>query len=154
MSIDIDQLVLKVAERLREKATKQGRIPFLTGDLRKSIQAQGIGNGKATVGSNLPYARAVHDGRPAITIRPNVSRNPPLGERKHRDAKRARLKFKIGTRTVFAREVRQKARTGKPFLREAADEMRREGFGFLMADLKKEVGENLAEKIIKSIKIG
>jgi len=78
--IDMDRVVLKIAERLRDKATAHGRIPFESGGLRKSIQVEHIGKGKAVVGSNLVYARTVHDGRPAITIRPNVSKNPPPGE--------------------------------------------------------------------------
>ena len=143
MTIDLNKVVLQIAERLREKATDQHRIPFRTGDLRKSIQTDLVGPGRATVGSSLPYARPVHDGRPAITIRPNVSKNPPLGDRKHRNKNKARLKFKVGGRIVFAKAVNQPARKGKPFLREAAEAVEAEGFGFLDRYLENEATKEM-----------
>lgn len=57
------------------------------------------------VENNAEYAAAVHDGTEARTIRP---RN-----------KKA-LKFKIGSRVVFARSVRLPRRQGRPWLRDAA----------------------------------
>lgn len=150
-TIDLDRIVLLIAERLRDKATAHGRIPFESGDLRKSIQVEHLGKGKAVVGSNLVYARAVHDGRPAITIKPNVAKNPPRGHRKHKNPKRARLKFSIGGKTVFARQVHQPARKGQPFLREAAEEMQREGFDWLKPALADEVGEAMVKEISKRI---
>jgi hypothetical protein len=149
--INLDRLVLLIAERLRDKATEQDRIPFASGDLRKSLQVEHIGPGQAAVGSSLVYARAVHDGRPAITIRPNVKKNPPRGHRKHRNPKRARLKFQVGGKTVFARQVRQPARKGQPFLREAAEEMQREGWDWLFPALRDEVKEEVIGKIAKNI---
>lgn len=151
--IDLDRLVLLIAERLRDKATEQGRIPFESGDLRKSLQVERIGHGRAVVGSSLVYARAVHDGRPAITIRPNVRKNPPRGHRAHSNPKRARLKFQIGGKTVFAKKVDQPARRGNPFLREAAEEMVYEGFDWLEPVLADEVGEAIVRKISKRIKL-
>lgn len=55
------------------------------------------------------YAAAVHNGRRALTIR----------------AKRpgGRLKFVVDGRTVFAREVHQPARAGRPFLWQALREV-------------------------------
>lgn len=83
------------------------------------------------MGTNLVYARVVHDGRPAITIRPNIAKNPPHGERKHQNPKHARLKFNIGWKAVFAKKVDQPARKGQPFLRGAAEEMQgRDGIGW------------------------
>ncbi len=152
-TIDLDRIVLLIAERLRDKATAHGRIPFESGDLRKSIQVEHIGKGKAVVGSNLVYARAVHDGRPAITIRPNVAKNPPRGKRKHNDPKRARLRFNIGGKTVFAKKVDQSARPGNPFLRDAAEEMVHEGFDWLEPVLADEVGEAMVKEISKRIKL-
>lgn len=167
MAIDIDRVALQIAERLRDKATEQKRIPFITGDLRKSITAQRIGYGRASVGSHLPYARAVHDGRKALTIRPNLKYNPPLGHRKLRVKKggrwvtvskseykpRARLKFKIGGRTVFARSVFQQPRRPQPFIREAAAEMNRQGYRWLMPGLMKQTTKGLAKKFVGSIKL-
>ena len=148
---DMDRVVLLIAERLRDKATEQNRIPFDSGDLRKSIEVHHLGHARASVGSNLVYARAVHDGRPAITIKPNVAKNPPRGHREHRNPKRARLKFKIGGRTVFAKQVHQPARKGQPFLREAAEEMQREGFDWLFPALRDQVKDEVIGDIVKNI---
>lgn len=141
--IDEDEIVWKIALRVEDLATDEDRIPFLSGDLRKSIQSRMTGPGEAAVGSNLPYARAVHDGRPPIVIVPNVKKNPPYGDRQHRDPKRARLKFTIGGQTIFARSVHQKARKGKPFLREALDALRLEGWDWLLRDIRIQYGERM-----------
>jgi hypothetical protein len=143
--MDVDRLVLLLAERVREIATRQENIPFLTGDLRKSVVVHAMGGGKASVGSNLPYARPVHDGRPAIVIRPNLSKNP-------RDPKKARLKFFIGGKTVYAREVRQPARKGKPFLTNAIKEMQRDEYQWLREELRKEMVETQIEGVLKRIR--
>jgi hypothetical protein len=68
--MDADKIALLIAERTREIATRQENVPFWRGDLRKSIVAELTKKGTATISSNMPYARAVHDGRPAIVIRP------------------------------------------------------------------------------------
>lgn len=61
------------------------------------------------------YAAAVHDGRRALVIRPKR----PGG----------RLRFVVDGRVVFAREVRQPARAGRPFLAQALREVApQEGF--------------------------
>ena len=147
------KLVLAIAEAVREECTKQGHIPFRTGDLRKSIQVYDLPGDAASVGSVLPYAGAVHNGRRAITIRPNIEWNPPHGSRKHRDAKRARLKFKIGGRTVFAREVHQKARPPQPFITDAVDRLSSRGFGFLQPILEQELSKEMSEKIVDQITV-
>ncbi len=151
--INESNLALLLAEVIRDGSTNQGRIPFFTGDLRKSLQTELTGKGRAAIYSNLAYARAVHDGRPAITIRPNVRKNPHFGKRKHRDRRRARLKFKIGGKTVFAREVHQKARAGRPFIIEAIEEQEREGWPKVESWLKKQVEESLAEDVGKGIEV-
>ena len=150
--VNVDRIVLMIAERIREKSTKKNRIPFVSGDLRKSIQVEHIGEGKATVGSNLIYARAVHDGRPAMTIKPNVAKNPPRGNRTHKNKKKARLRFTIGGKIIFAKSVKLPAMRGQPFLRKAVNEMSMEGYQFLLPVLKREVSEEVAEKIVKNIK--
>jgi hypothetical protein len=61
------------------------------------------------------YAAAVHEGRRALTIR----------------AKRpgGRLRFTVGGRTVYARQVHQPARAGRPYLAQALREVApQEGF--------------------------
>ncbi len=143
--VDLDVVILQVAERLRDKATDD-EIPFLTGDLRKSIQTDLIGFGTASIGSNLSYARAVHDGRPAITIKPNLSKNP-------RNPKKARLRFQVGGKVVFAKSVKQPARKGKPFLRDAAKEMDDEGYDFLDRYLVPLAEKELVEKVKGQIKL-
>lgn len=61
------------------------------------------------------YAAAVHNGRRALTIRAKK----PGG----------RLKFVVDGRTIYAREVHQKARKGRPFLATALAEVARgEGY--------------------------
>lgn len=155
------KIALQVAEKVRDAATKQGRIPFKTGDLRKSIQASLVRQGVATVGSNLAYARAVHEGRGPVTIRPNIDKNPPRGERKKYHSKswyqqnpeRARLKFKIGNRVVYAKEVRQPARKGQPFLDEGLREVQREGFDFLYPLLRDHLEERIAKQVVKKIQV-
>lgn len=150
--ISDDQIALLIAERLRDKATDE--VPVLSGDLKKSLQVEKIGGGKAAVSSVLPYARAVHDGRKAMLIVPNVARNPPLGKRKHRDKRRARLKFKMGGVTVFRKSVWQKERKPNPFLRRAAKKMSDEGYDFLDKILLKQVSKDVLKGIKKNIKIG
>lgn len=86
--------------------------PVDTGLLRASGKMNVGGFGaqyRGTVEYDADYAAAVHNGRRALTIR----------------AKRpgGRLKFTIDGRTVYAREVRQPARPGRPFLRNALQEV-------------------------------
>jgi len=131
--LEPQQIALQIGEKVREIATRQGNIPFRTGDLRKSVVVQPFGQAGAVVGSNLPYARAVHDGRPALVIRPKNGKM---------------LKFKIGGKDVFARSVRQPARKGTPFLRNAVDGLRREGLGFL----DKSVGQAVRAELEREIR--
>lgn len=93
--------------------------PVDTGLLRASGRLDlASDRGALVVGSvtyTAKYAAAVHDGRRALTIK----------------AKRpgGRLKFTIGGRTVFARQVHQPARAGRPFLSAALREVApQEGF--------------------------
>ncbi|MCB2022881.1 MAG: hypothetical protein KDG44_18935, partial [Burkholderiaceae bacterium] len=62
-------IALQIAEALREIATRQGNVPFDKGDLRKAHESHPHGSDGAVLAVNTPYARALHDGRPAITIR-------------------------------------------------------------------------------------
>lgn len=135
-AVNVNALVLLLAERLRDLAARQGGIPFRTGFLRKSVadSVRLAGRGVAAVGSNLPYARAVHDGRPRLTIRPRRKKALSWPEAKHP-----------------VKKVVQPPREGKPFFREALAEMRREGFDWLKAPLMKQIERNLAEAFPKKI---
>ncbi|MBC7954057.1 MAG: hypothetical protein H7Z12_19845 [Rhodospirillaceae bacterium] len=107
-------MCLLTAEKLREIATRQGVVPFLKGDLRKSHVVQPVGSTNARVGTNLPYARAVHDGRPALLIRP----------------KKGKALFFAGL-SHPVKVVRQPARVGRPWLRQSVTTLAREGLSFL-----------------------
>jgi hypothetical protein len=92
--------------------------PVDTGNLRASGQMNGpIVSGLTVSGSveyTARYAAAVHEGRRALTIRAKGG---------------GRLKFVVDGRTVYARQVHQPARAGRPYLRTALFEVAaREGF--------------------------
>ena len=114
MQLNTQQISLQIAERLREIATRQGNVPFRTGNLRKAHTVSPQGVHGAVLSASTPYARAVHDGRPALTIRPK--------------GKKA-LHWRGASHPV--RAVRQPARAGNPWLRRAVDELQREGVDFL-----------------------
>jgi len=145
--MNADKISYLIAERVREIATRQGNIPFLKGDLRKSIVLHYEGQGKTTIGSNLPYARAVHDGRPAITITPNINKNPPRGYRKHKNPNRATLKFTIGGKVIFAKKVHQKKRKGKPFIKNAITEMKQNDFAWLEHQTSEEISRYIEKQL-------
>lgn len=69
-----------------------------------------IGNKvRASVVYNIEYAAAVHEGRRALTIR----------AKRRANGRQGRLRFVVGGRVVYAREVHQPARAGRPFLYQA-----------------------------------
>lgn len=108
------QISLQCGEKLREIATRQGIVPFLRGDLRKGHRVIPYGTTGARLVADTPYARAVHDGRPALTITP----------------KRGKALHWAGARHPV-RAVHQPARTGRPWLRESIITFGREGLGWL-----------------------
>ncbi len=74
--------------------------------------------------------------------------------RKHADPPNTPwLKFSISGRTVFARAVHQRARKENPFPRIAAAQVDAAGYDFLLPLLEKEVGEKVARKIVKEVKV-
>lgn len=73
------------------------------GELRRSVSVSKYGGG-AVVGTNKVYARAVHEGRKALIIRPK---------------KKRALAWNGGK--SLAKKVFQPARRGKPFFRDAVD---------------------------------
>jgi hypothetical protein len=94
-------------------------VPVDNGLLRASGQpVLGRDRGAVVIGSvvyTAEYAAAVHEGRRALTIRAKK----PGG----------RLRFVVDGRVVFARQVHQPARAGRPYLRQALREVAaQEGF--------------------------
>lgn len=110
------RLVNRVVRRTFTRS--QVLAPVDTGNLRASGRMQlGRERGSLVIGGveyTANYAAAVHEGRRALTIRAKGS---------------GRLKFVVDGRTVYARQVRQPARAGRPFLATAFREVAtQEGF--------------------------
>ncbi len=123
--LDMQSIALKVGHRLRalaveetvpvgkgskswRKTTKSGKfvsggVDKQGGELRRSVTCTRFAGG-AIVGTNKVYARAVHERRRAIIIRPK---------------KKRALAWAGGE--AIARRVFQKARQGNPFFRKAID---------------------------------
>ncbi len=131
MTIKLQPLALKIAERLRDFATRQGNVPFAKGDLRKSHVTEPHGKNDAVLSANTPYARAVHDGRPATTIKPK---------------RKKALAWKGGAHPV--KSVKQPARKGNPWLARAVADLEREGLEFLAP----EVGEQVADELTAALR--
>lgn len=90
------QRILALVERNTKKEA-----PSRSGRLRRSINGRLLSDTQGVVGTNVIYARRVHDGSKAITITP---RNKKF------------LRFVVGGRVIFAKQVTQPARTGNAFL--------------------------------------
>lgn len=89
----------------------QALCPVDTGNLRASGQSSVTTAGLVVIGEvvyTARYAAAVHEGRRALTIRAKNG---------------GRLKFTVDGRTVYARQVHQPARAGRPFLSTALAEV-------------------------------
>ncbi|WP_416369738.1 hypothetical protein [Tritonibacter mobilis] len=128
--MNLQRISLQVAEKLREIATRQGNVPFYKGDLRKAHVVEPSGTEDAILAANTPYARAVHDGRPALTIKPK---------------RKKALAWKGGRHP--AKSVKQPARKGNPWLARAVDELEREGLDFLAPELGQDVADELADAL-------
>ena len=104
-------LVNRVVRRTHTRS--QILVPVDTGNLRASGQMNPARDlGALVVGGvvyTAEYAAAVHEGRRALTIRP---RRPG-----------GRLRFEVGGRVVYARQVHQPARAGRPYLAQALREV-------------------------------
>jgi hypothetical protein len=110
------KLVRRVVRRTDNRSAVLA--PVDTGNLRANRRSSVTDLGSVVVGEVVyvaEYAAAVHEGRRALTIR---ARRPG-----------GRLKFTVGGRTVYARQVHQPARAGRPFLATALREVAaQEGF--------------------------
>lgn len=91
--------------------------PVDTGNMRASRRSRVRDGATSVTGETaypVRYALAVHNGRRALTIRSRTG---------------GMLRFTVGGRTVYARQVRQPARRGRPWLRDALRQVApREGF--------------------------
>lgn len=114
--VDLQKVALRIAHRIRAIAIREKLVPVgkpdpdsgkrTGGELRKSIHVSSVPGG-AMVGTNKVYARAVHEGRQALIIRPR---------------RRKALRWKGGDgKYLFVKKVFQPARKGRPFFRSAAD---------------------------------
>lgn len=118
--VGMDEARKKVNRVVRRTYTRsQVLTPVDTGNLRASGRMDMARDmGALVIGGvsyQAEYAAAVHDGRRAVVIRPKR----PGG----------RLRFVVDGRVVYAREVRQPARAGRPFLAQALREVApQEGF--------------------------
>ncbi|SDG18753.1 hypothetical protein [Sulfitobacter delicatus] len=128
--MNLQRISLQVAEKLREIATRQDNVPFDKGDLRKAHVVEPSGTEDAILAANTPYARAVHDGRPALTIKPK---------------RKKALAWKGGRHP--AKSVKQPARKGNPWLARAVDELEREGLDFLAPELGQDVADELTDAL-------
>ncbi len=108
---------VNVAERLVRRVVRrtftrsQILTPVDTGYLRASGQSDVSVNGLVVNGHvtyTAKYAAAVHEGRRALTIRARGN---------------SRLRFTVDGRVVYARQVHQPARAGRPFLLTALREV-------------------------------
>jgi hypothetical protein len=105
----------------RTYTRSQVLVPVDDGPLRASGQPDlASDRGSLVIGGvtyTIEYAAAVHNGRRALTIRPKSTN------------RKARLRFVVDGRVVFARAVHQPARAGRPYLAQALREVAaQEGF--------------------------
>lgn len=113
----LHQVGMERARMLVNKVTRQTfnrsavLCPVDTGRLRASGTMRIAERGSAVVGEveyDADYAAAVHNGRRALTIRPRAGRY---------------LRFTVGGRVVYARQVHQPARPARPYLATALVEV-------------------------------
>jgi hypothetical protein len=106
------KVVTQVTRRTFNRS--QALAPVDTGNLRASAYMNVSSHFTEVVGTvvyTAQYAAAVHNGRRALTIRA-----------KPRGGRPGRLKFTVGGRTVYATQVHQPARAGRPYLARALRE--------------------------------
>ncbi len=128
--LDVQMISRQVAERIRDHATDPGFVPVQSGELRKAHVVMDYGSTDAILTANTPYARAVHDGRPAITIRP-----------------KSRKAILWGGAAHPVRAVRQPARAGNPWLQRAVQALQAEGLDFLAPQFGPDVARELTASL-------
>lgn len=145
----------QVGLKLVEIVTRPDNIPFYRGDLRKSIVNQVIDSGADTlviVGTNLSYAKDVHNGRKALVIRPRKAKilawwtNPEKTKKLVPFPHGKAFKKAIENKQIrVSKRVLQPARAPDPFLINALKILQYEGMGFLAPLLKKHTVQELEQ---------
>lgn len=125
-------LIAKLAQRLRTLAIEEAPVGRNSErhrhtQLRDSIKEHILSNTEAVVGPNVPYARAVHDGRPPMVIKP---------------ARKKALYWKGAAHPVKA--VRHPGIRPNPYLARAAQRFTTEP---LPPDIRAYVGESMARQL-------
>ncbi len=136
---EMERLARRVAERLRSITVKD-TAPVRTGELRNSIHVSKHGGG-CLVGTNKIYARAVHEGAPAMVIRP-----------KNRKA----LWWKGAAHPV--KQVSLPRRRGNPYFKRALDQFLKDQDKEMKrlkadADLAKLMAWQLKKAGVKNVKV-
>lgn len=104
MALNLDRISARIAHRLRAIVAEE-TVPVRSGELRRSIHVSKRGDGYL-VGTNKIYARAIHEGRPQMVVRP----------------KRAKaMKFKVGGKYIYRKKAVLKKIEGRPFFKQALD---------------------------------
>lgn len=122
--VGMDEARTRVNRVVRRTYTRsQILVPVDNGPLRASGQPNlATDRGSLVIGGvsyTIEYAAAVHNGRRALTIRAKTRAGGRPGY----------LRFEVGGRVVYARQVHQPARTGRPYLAQALREVApQEGF--------------------------
>lgn len=124
--MNLPQIVKQIAYKLDEIATRQGNVPWKTGELSKSHVVEPMGDTGAILSANTPYARAVHDGRGEVRVVPK--------------------KVRKGA-TKVAKPYISPPRKGNPWLTRAVEELEREGLDFLAPQLGQEVADDLTANL-------
>lgn len=116
---------------LTVEASAKANAPVLSGHLRRSIHSEVTAHGasiSAEIGSNVPYAKAIEEGRPELTILPKTG---------------TYLVFEIDGETIFAKKVVQPAREAKPYLKPAVTKN--------MAAIEREFSVAVPQRIAKRL---
>lgn len=125
----------RVAHRIRSIVVER-TVPVRTGELRRSITTVRLKPLNWVVGTNKVYARAVHDGRPRVVIKPR---------------KKKALYWKGAKHPV--KRVVQPPRKGKPFMRQAVD-MFIDTMEQEVRDLLRDFPDQVAGEILRGLKVG
>ena len=155
--LNIKQLTLAVGQKFRENAIDAAPTGE-TGNLKKGFFVSYRGNGVVSIDNNEPYAAAVNNGTRERIIKPNLTINPPRGDRVIKGSKeqyrpKARLMFKIGGQTVFAKEVHMPSTPPNDFMERAMDKTERDGYGYLLPMMTKDLKEDVAKDLVGKIKL-
>ena len=118
LGAQVGPILARKAASITRRIVAQARqnAPVRTGNLARSIEPDPIqfaGPFRVETGvtAHANYAAAVHEGTRPHVIRPRTA---------------GALKFQLGDRTVFAKSVQHPGTRGRPFLRNAAEQVARE----------------------------